>query len=109
MKQSQKSGVESKYQILLLLEIYIVNYFKDLFILFNNHYILIITKKKKDAIQDAMGWTCSHLHLFRKFDPKYGKKINIGPKDVEFCEDLYEIDDTDAEISKYFSVMFIFF
>ena len=57
-----------------------------------------------------MGWTCSHLHLFRKFDPKSCKKIDIGPNDLECGLDFCEIDDTDAEISKYFSVIiYIYF
>jgi hypothetical protein len=35
------------------------------------------------AIQDAMGWTDSHLHEFRVFNPATGKKEYIGIPDDE--------------------------
>ena len=36
------------------------------------------------AIQDAMGWTDSHLHMFRMHPPGKQKEINIGIPDNEF-------------------------
>ena len=36
------------------------------------------------AIQDAMGWTDSHLHAFRLTHPKVGARVEIGIPDEEF-------------------------
>jgi len=36
------------------------------------------------AIQDAMGWTDSHLHEFQIKNPKTGRKVNIGTPDEDF-------------------------
>ena len=36
------------------------------------------------AIQDAMGWTDTHLHEYRLKNPKTGRKINIGIPDEDF-------------------------
>jgi len=36
------------------------------------------------AIQDAMGWTDTHLHEFRIKNPKTRRKVNIGIPDEDF-------------------------
>jgi hypothetical protein len=36
------------------------------------------------AIQDAMGWTDSHLHEFRLKNPKTGRTVTIGIPDEYF-------------------------
>ncbi|MGE5301392.1 MAG: plasmid pRiA4b ORF-3 family protein [Acidobacteriota bacterium] len=36
------------------------------------------------AIQDAMGWTDSHLHEFQIKNSKTGRKMNIGTPDEDF-------------------------
>lgn len=38
------------------------------------------------AIQDAMGWTDSHLHEFNVSDPIYDARVRIGIPDEEFPE-----------------------
>lgn len=39
------------------------------------------------AIQDAMGWEDSHLHLFRAADPASGVVVTLGPPDPEGWSD----------------------
>ncbi len=39
------------------------------------------------AIQDAMGWTDSHLHAFNVRDPETGQTVEIGIPDEEGFED----------------------
>ena len=36
------------------------------------------------AIQDAMGWTDSHLHQFEMTSPKTGSEVEIGIPDNEW-------------------------
>ena len=52
------------------------------------------------AIQDSMGWSDSHLHVFYIIDPLTGKKVEIGLPD-EFNDEV--ILDNKAKISKYFN------
>ncbi|KUK38942.1 MAG: Plasmid pRiA4b ORF-3 family protein [Synergistales bacterium 54_24] len=53
------------------------------------------------AIQDAMGWTDSHLHEFKIKDPKTGKMVNIGIPDEDR---MYKIlPEWKVKISKFFS------
>ena len=42
------------------------------------------------AIQDAMGWTDSHLHEFVIKNPKTGRKINIGIPDEDCLSKVYQ-------------------
>jgi hypothetical protein len=42
------------------------------------------------AIQDAMGWTDSHLHEFVIKNPKTRRKINIGIPDEDCLSKVYE-------------------
>jgi hypothetical protein len=42
------------------------------------------------AIQDAMGWTDTHLHEFVIKNPKTGRKINIGIPDEDCLSKVYQ-------------------
>jgi hypothetical protein len=42
------------------------------------------------AIQDAMGWTDTHLHEFHLKNPKTGRKVNIGLPDEDFGRKVSE-------------------
>lgn len=57
------------------------------------------------AIQDAMGWTDTHLHLFRISDPSTGRDSVIGMEDEELDEDVgpTTFPETKQKISKWFS------
>ena len=52
------------------------------------------------AIQDAMGWTDSHLHVFEINNSKTGKKDSIGIPDEDGSDD---IPGWEALISSYFT------
>lgn len=55
------------------------------------------------AIQDAMGWTDSHLHLFKVTNPATGKKEHIGIPDGE--DDAYPtLAGWDLKVAHYLSV-----
>ena len=58
------------------------------------------------AIQDATGWTDSHLHQFIIMDPKICEEIRIGiPCDDDFMDDMPEtVADWKKSINKYFSI-----
>jgi len=53
------------------------------------------------AIQDAMGWTDSHLHEFEVKDPAYGEKVRIGLPDEDYGDKI--IPDWKRNISDFFS------
>jgi hypothetical protein len=53
------------------------------------------------AIQNAMGWTDSHLHEFEIKDPVDGEKIRIGIPDEDYGDEV--IPDWKRNISKFFS------
>lgn len=57
------------------------------------------------AIQDAMGWTDSHLHEFAITNPSTGEKAVIGIPDEGFDYDMGRttLPDTKQKISKWFS------
>ncbi len=44
-------------------------------------------KSRKMKIQDAMGWSDYHLHLFEVRDPSTGMKIEIGIPGKEYGEE----------------------
>lgn len=58
------------------------------------------------AIQDAMGWTDSHLHEFAIINPSTGRKAVIGIPDEGFDFDMGQttLPDTKQKISKWFTV-----
>ncbi len=53
------------------------------------------------AIQDAMGWTDSHLHEFDVIDPLDGETLRIGIPDEDFEGEI--IPDWEMNISNIFS------
>lgn len=55
------------------------------------------------TIQDAMGWSDTHLHEFFITNPKNGKKVSIGIPDVdgEFESDI--LQDWSNKISNFFT------
>ncbi|MEF2248025.1 plasmid pRiA4b ORF-3 family protein [Paenibacillus sp. IITD108] len=53
------------------------------------------------AIQDAMGWTDTHLHEFSIVNPKNGKKVFIGIPDEEFSSGT--LQDWSNRISRFFT------
>lgn len=55
------------------------------------------------AIQDAMGWTDTHLHHFEIVNPKTGRKEQIGIPDNEFMDEHISAG-WKRRIAKYFSV-----
>ncbi|MCG2722820.1 MAG: plasmid pRiA4b ORF-3 family protein [Thermodesulfovibrionales bacterium] len=57
------------------------------------------------ALQDAMGWTDTHLHMFRMSDPSSGRKAVIGMEDEELDSDMGSTTllETKQKISKWFS------
>ena len=57
------------------------------------------------AIQDAMGWTDSHLHMFRILNPKTREEVRIEmPAENEFENDQESLVDFDERIADYFSM-----
>jgi hypothetical protein len=55
------------------------------------------------AIQDAMGWTDSHLHAFHIINPKTDWEEEIGSPSDPFLDDDPIIPSPEKKISKYFS------
>lgn len=53
------------------------------------------------AIQDAMGWTDTHLHEFLMTDPSSGVEVRIGLPDEEF--DIVDLPGWELRIARYFS------
>lgn len=53
------------------------------------------------AIQNAMGWTDSHLHEFEVMDPSYGENVRIGLPHEEYKDEV--IPDWKRNISNFFS------
>ncbi|HDQ15752.1 MAG TPA: plasmid pRiA4b ORF-3 family protein [Bacteroidetes bacterium] len=53
------------------------------------------------AIQDAMGWTDSHLHEFEIEDPTDGGKVRIGIPNEDYGDEV--IPDWKRNISNFFS------
>ena len=56
------------------------------------------------AIQDAMGWSDYHLHLFEVGDPSTGMKIEIGIPEKEFGEYGETLQERNKKIADYFSM-----
>ena len=56
------------------------------------------------AIQDAMGWSDYHLHLFEVGDPSIGMKIEIGIPEKEFGEYGETLQERNKKIADYFSM-----
>jgi len=56
------------------------------------------------AIQDAMGWSDYHLHLFEVRDPSTGMKVEIGIPEKEFGEEGATLAETKQKIADYFSM-----
>jgi hypothetical protein len=56
------------------------------------------------AIQDAMGWTDSHLHSFHIINPRTAWEEEIGSPGDPFFDDDPIIPSPDKKISKYFSL-----
>ena len=54
------------------------------------------------AIQDAMGWSDYHLHVFEMFDPSTGLMLNIGIPDKEGDSD--DLPGWKYKIADYFSI-----
>ena len=55
------------------------------------------------AIQSAMGWTDSHLHLFEINDPKTGAECEIGiPEEEGFFGDKKTLPGWEQKIADYF-------
>jgi hypothetical protein len=54
------------------------------------------------AIQNAMGWTDTHLHEFRVLDPKTEDEVRIGIPDVESLgEDSLTLPGWEVPVSRY--------
>nr|WP_232619229.1 plasmid pRiA4b ORF-3 family protein [Acetomicrobium sp. S15 = DSM 107314] len=53
------------------------------------------------AIQDAMGWTDSHLHKFKIKDQKTGKRVRVGIPDGDSVHEI--LPDWKVKISEIFS------
>lgn len=56
------------------------------------------------AIQDAMGWSDYHLHMFEIVDPSTGMKIEIGIPEEEFGEYRGTLAGWRQKIADYFSM-----
>lgn len=56
------------------------------------------------AIQDAMGWTDSHLHQFNMINLKTGEEVAIGIPDEEWEDDDETLAGWDKKIANYFSL-----
>ena len=56
------------------------------------------------AIQDAMGWSDYHLHLFEVRDPSTGMKIEIGIPEKEYGEEGETLAGKKQKIADYFSM-----
>ena len=57
------------------------------------------------AIQDAMGWMDSHLHMFRLHDPKSRKPIFIGiPDEDGFFDDPEILPGWDFPVSRFITL-----
>lgn len=54
------------------------------------------------AIQDAMGWSDSHLHEFRILNPSTGLEVNIGFPDEELDKKI--LIDWNQKIADYFTM-----
>lgn len=54
------------------------------------------------AIQDAMGWTDSHLHQFEMQNPKTGEEVEISIPDEEWEDEA--LAGWDVKITDYFSM-----
>ena len=58
------------------------------------------------AIQDAMGWTDSHLHVFRINNPRTGTVDDIGiPDDDQFMDGPFSLPGWKTPIAKYFAAI----
>ena len=55
------------------------------------------------AIQDAMGWTDSHLHQFEMTNPKTREEVDIGIPDEEWEDEAVTLAGWDIKIADYFS------
>ena len=55
------------------------------------------------AIQDAMGWTDSHLHQFEMMSPKTGEDVEIGIPDEEWEDEVQTLAGWEQKIADYFS------
>ena len=55
------------------------------------------------AIQDAMGWTDSHLHQFEMSNLKTGGEVEIGIPDEEWEDEGKTLAGWDEKIADYFS------
>jgi len=57
------------------------------------------------AIQDAMGWTDSHLHLFEIKEPRTGKKLDFGlPVEEDFWGELEILPGWEEKIVNFFNM-----
>jgi hypothetical protein len=56
------------------------------------------------AIQDAMGWTDSHLHEFEMLNPYIGIGVKIGIPDEEFEYSIDILPEQKQKIANWFSV-----
>jgi len=56
------------------------------------------------AIQDAMGWSDSHLHQFEMKDPSSGEEVEIGIPDEDFADESETLPGWKHKIADYFSV-----
>lgn len=56
------------------------------------------------AIQDAMGWSDYHLHMFEIVDPSIGTKVEIGIPEKEFGEHGETLAGWREKIADYFSM-----
>jgi hypothetical protein len=55
------------------------------------------------AIQDAMGWTDSHLHVFRLSDPDSGTLCDIGIPDEDDFDDMEYIAGWEIRVTDWVS------
>ncbi len=56
------------------------------------------------AIQDAMGWSDSHLHQFEMKDPSSGEEVEIGIPDEDFADASETLPGWKHKIADYFSL-----
>lgn len=56
------------------------------------------------AIQDAMGWSDSHLHQFEMNDPSSGNEVEIGIPDEDFADESETLPGWKQKIADYFSL-----
>jgi Plasmid pRiA4b ORF-3-like protein/Helix-turn-helix domain len=56
------------------------------------------------AIQDAMGWTDSHLHVFELIDPVTKRPVQIGIPDEDLVEEQLTHPGWQVPIAPYFAV-----